>query len=63
MRRKVLWEVILAAEWLFIVISLLVAGIGIGLAVLFYVRNPRLPEIWATKAQTSLRSELQQILG
>ena len=36
-----------AAEWLFIVISLLVAGVGIGLGVLFYVRNPGLPEVWA----------------
>jgi NADH-quinone oxidoreductase subunit L len=39
----------LAAEWLFIVISLLVAGLGIGLGVLFYVKNPRLPDIWASR--------------
>jgi NADH-quinone oxidoreductase subunit L len=39
----------LAAEWLFIVISLLVAGIGIGLGILFYVKNPRLPEVWAAR--------------
>jgi NADH-quinone oxidoreductase subunit L len=39
----------LAAEWLFIVISLLVAGLGIGLGLLFYVRNPPLADIWATR--------------
>ncbi|MEP6919988.1 MAG: NADH-quinone oxidoreductase subunit L [bacterium] len=38
-----------AAEWLFIMISLLVAGIGIGLGVLFYVKDPRLPDIWAAR--------------
>jgi NADH:ubiquinone oxidoreductase subunit 5 (subunit L)/multisubunit Na+/H+ antiporter MnhA subunit len=39
----------LLTEWTFIVISLLVAGIGIGLGVLFYVKNPRLPDIWAQR--------------
>ena len=39
----------LAAEWFFIVISLLVAGIGIGLGVLFYVKDLRLPVIWASR--------------
>jgi NADH-quinone oxidoreductase subunit L len=39
----------LAAEWLFIVISLLVAGLGIGLGVLFYVKSPSLPDIWASR--------------
>ncbi|HEY6188027.1 MAG TPA: NADH-quinone oxidoreductase subunit L [Pyrinomonadaceae bacterium] len=38
-----------AAEWLFIIISLIAAGIGIGLGLLFYVRNPRLPEAWAAR--------------
>ncbi|MEP6636364.1 MAG: NADH-quinone oxidoreductase subunit L [Acidobacteriota bacterium] len=38
-----------AAEWLFIMISLLVAGIGIGLGMLFYVKDPRLPDLWATR--------------
>ncbi|MDQ1640188.1 MAG: NADH-quinone oxidoreductase subunit [Pyrinomonadaceae bacterium] len=36
-------------EWLFIVISLLVAGIGIGLGYLFYVKDTRLPDIWAAR--------------
>src|SRR5712692_6378110 len=38
-----------AAEWLFIVISLLVAGIGIGLGFLFYVKDTRLPDTWAAR--------------
>ena len=36
-------------EWVFIIISLLVAGLGIGLGVLFYLKNPRLPDIWANR--------------
>ena len=38
-----------AAEWLFIIISLVVAGIGIALGWLFYVKNPRLPAVWAAR--------------
>jgi NADH:ubiquinone oxidoreductase subunit 5 (subunit L)/multisubunit Na+/H+ antiporter MnhA subunit len=38
-----------AAEWLFIIISLVVAAIGISLGLLFYVKNPRLPEAWAAR--------------
>ncbi len=36
-------------EWIFIIISLLVAGLGMGLGWLFYVKNPRLPELWAAR--------------
>ncbi|MDQ2977276.1 MAG: NADH-quinone oxidoreductase subunit L [Acidobacteriota bacterium] len=36
-------------EWVFIIISLVVAAFGIGLGVLFYVKNPRLPDIWAKR--------------
>ena len=39
----------LLTEWTFIFISLLVAGIGIGLGVLFYNRSPQLPDIWAQR--------------
>ena len=39
----------LATEWVFIIISLVVAALGIGLGVLFYVKNPRLPDIWASR--------------
>jgi NADH-quinone oxidoreductase subunit L len=38
-----------ATEWVFIIISLAVAGIGIGLGFLFYVKDTRLPDIWATR--------------
>jgi len=36
-------------EWVFIIISLLVAGFGMFLGWLFYVKNPRLPDIWAAR--------------
>jgi NADH-quinone oxidoreductase subunit L len=43
----------LHSEWftevLFIVISLLVAGLGIGMGFLFYVKDTRLPELWAAR--------------
>jgi NADH-quinone oxidoreductase subunit L len=48
------------AEWLFIVISLIVAGIGMGLGVLFYLRNPRLPDIWATRLRPLYRASLNK---
>jgi NADH-quinone oxidoreductase subunit L len=38
-----------AAEWLFIVISLVIAGFGIFLGVLFYLWRPSLPDIWAAR--------------
>jgi NADH-quinone oxidoreductase subunit L len=38
-----------AAEWLFIVISLLVAGFGIWLGRLFYLNRTYLPEVWAQR--------------
>ena len=38
-----------ATEWVFIVISLLVAGIGMGLGFLFYIKDTRLPDIWAKR--------------
>ncbi len=36
-------------EWLFIGISLLAAGIGMGLGYLFYLKNPRLPDLFASR--------------
>jgi NADH-quinone oxidoreductase subunit L len=36
-------------EWVFIIISLVVAGIGIGLGLLFYIRDTRLPDVWAAR--------------
>jgi NADH-quinone oxidoreductase subunit L len=41
----------LATEWLFIIISLVVAGAGILLGVLFYLWRPYLPDIWARRLQ------------
>ena len=38
-----------ATEWVFIVISLIVAGIGMGLGFLFYIKDTRLPDIWAAR--------------
>ena len=38
-----------ATEWVFILISLAVAGIGIGLGFLFYVKDTRLPDLWAAR--------------
>ncbi len=37
------------AEWVFILIALVAAGVGIGLGYLFYVKDPRLPDRWATR--------------
>ena len=39
----------LLTEWIFIIISLVVAGIGILLGFLFYVWRPELPNIWAQR--------------
>ena len=36
-------------EWIFIIISLIVAGIGIALGVLFYLRKPSLADAWASR--------------
>jgi NADH-quinone oxidoreductase subunit L len=38
-----------AAEWFFIVVSLVVAGLGILLGFTFYVWRPQLPGIWARR--------------
>jgi NADH-quinone oxidoreductase subunit L len=36
-------------EWVFIIISLVVAGLGIFLGYLFYIKNPKLPDTWAAR--------------
>ena len=38
-----------ATEWIFIIISLLVAGAGMGLGYLFYIKDTSLPDIWAKR--------------
>jgi NADH-quinone oxidoreductase subunit L len=39
----------LGTEWLFIGISIAVAGIGMALGWLFYLKQPSLPDIWAAR--------------
>jgi NADH-quinone oxidoreductase subunit L len=36
-------------EWVFIIISLLVAGFGMFLGYLFYLKNTKLPDVWAAR--------------
>ena len=38
-----------AAEWVFIIISLVAAGVGISLGLLFYVKSPSLADVWAAR--------------
>ncbi len=45
-----------AAEWLFIIISLVAAAIGIGLGLLFYVKKPSLPDAWAARLRPLYRA-------
>ncbi|HZT59080.1 MAG TPA: NADH-quinone oxidoreductase subunit L [Pyrinomonadaceae bacterium] len=45
-----------AAEWFFIIVSLVAAGLGIGLGYLFYVRRPELPGVWAARLSSFYRA-------
>ena len=38
-----------AAQWVFIIISLVAAGVGISLGLLFYVKSPSLADVWAAR--------------
>src|SRR5436190_21660855 len=38
-----------ATEWVFIILSLVVAGCGIGLGFLFYIKSPQLADIWSAR--------------
>jgi NADH-quinone oxidoreductase subunit L len=38
-----------ATEWVFIIISLAVAALGIGLGLLFYIKSPSLADVWAAR--------------
>ncbi len=45
-----------ATEWVFIIISLLVAGTGMGLGWLFYLKDKSLPDIWAQRLRPLYRA-------
>jgi NADH-quinone oxidoreductase subunit L len=47
-------------EWFFIVVSLLVAGLGIGLGLLFYVWRPELAGVWAARLGAFYRASLNR---
>ncbi|HZI20544.1 MAG TPA: NADH-quinone oxidoreductase subunit L [Pyrinomonadaceae bacterium] len=47
-------------EWLFIVASLLAAGLGLGLGLLFYVWRPGLPALWAARLAPLYRASLNK---
>jgi NADH-quinone oxidoreductase subunit L len=48
------------AEWLFIIISLIAAGIGMGLGWLFYVKKPGLPDVWAARLRPLYRASFNK---
>jgi NADH-quinone oxidoreductase subunit L len=48
------------AEWLFIIISLIVAGIGIVLGLLFYIEKPHLPDVWAKHLRPLYRASFNK---
>jgi NADH-quinone oxidoreductase subunit L len=49
-----------AAEWFFIIVSLLVAGFGIWLGFLFYVWRPHLPGVWAQRLAPLYRASFNK---
>ena len=49
-----------AAEWFFIVVSLLAAGLGMGLGYLFYIRKPELPDLWAARLSSLYRASFNK---
>jgi NADH-quinone oxidoreductase subunit L len=48
------------AEWIFIIISLLAAGLGMGLGWLFYVKKPGLPDVWAARLRPLYRASFNK---
>ena len=38
-----------ATEWVFIIISLVAAGVGIALGLLFYIKSPNLADVWSAR--------------
>jgi NADH-quinone oxidoreductase subunit L len=50
----------LAAEWFFIVVSIVVAGLGILLGFTFYVWRPHLPDLWARRLGAFYRASFNK---
>ncbi|HEX8921410.1 MAG TPA: hypothetical protein VF766_08015, partial [Pyrinomonadaceae bacterium] len=48
------------AEWLFIIISLVVAGLGMFLGYLFYIKKPGLPDAWAKHLRPLYRASFNK---
>jgi NADH-quinone oxidoreductase subunit L len=49
-----------ATEWVFIIISLIVAGFGIGLGFLFYIKSPQLADVWAARLAPLYKASLNK---
>src|SRR5436853_468832 len=49
-----------ASEWVFIVISLVAAGVGISLGLLFYVKSPSLADVWSARLGPFYRASLNK---
>jgi NADH-quinone oxidoreductase subunit L len=49
-----------AAEWFFVILSLLVAGFGMWLGYFFYIKRPELPTLWAARLSTLYRASLNK---
>jgi NADH-quinone oxidoreductase subunit L len=47
-------------EWFFIIVSLVVAGLGLGLGLLFYARRPELPVVWSARLAPFYRASLNK---
>ncbi|HEX8338865.1 MAG TPA: NADH-quinone oxidoreductase subunit L [Pyrinomonadaceae bacterium] len=58
--QHLLWDSHAAAEWFFIVVSLVVAGFGIWLGFLFYVWRPHLPGVWAQRLAPLYRASFNK---
>jgi NADH-quinone oxidoreductase subunit L len=47
-------------EWIFMAIAFFAAAFGMGMGWLFYVRNPSLPDIWATRLRPLYRASFNK---
>ena len=49
-----------ATEWVFIIISIVVAAFGMFLGYLFYVKNTKLPDLWAARLRPLYRASFNK---